>query len=481
MNALARACRLALVALALAAPAWAEEPASPPLGAPVLEAQATIAGLRVADVDGDGVADLLALAGREVRVWTGARGRLPAAAPRWRVPLPADVSFVDVAREKRPALLALGGAATSRVALLADGAHDVQPLAGTVGLGWHDDAKAVFTDLHLDAASPEHLAPAPTGWLLRSEGGSRALEVANTRLTTAPGPFLEDTAVVTDGLPHVLALRHRGAAPSEAPVLWSLVGDTLVRLEGARRDAYDLAFLPAAGQRRLLDLDADGVPEVLHGEGDNRSLSLAFFRLPGPRDGTPPPAGDLRPPFSFLKLSGFSLEPVFIDLDGDGRLDVVVTTIDIDGPNVLRALTSGRVTAQTRAFLQRATERGLPAYPAQPDASIASEVGLKIRFGYTGNIDIARSFTIVTQGDLDGDGRKDLVIRTGPDKLAVRPGTAAGVWAPEARTLGIPPLGPGEELEATPADLDGDAKAELVLHYRAAPGGQDRLQVLRGR
>jgi hypothetical protein len=471
-----RAPRLGLLLLALTLPGPATADEAGPLA---LEAPASVAGLRVGDVDGDGVQDLLALEGREVRVWTGARGRLPARAPRWRVLLPAEVSFVDVAREGRPALLALGEAATQRLALLPDGATRATSLPDVAGLGWRDGAKAVFADLHPDPLGPEHLAPVPAGWVLRSEAGARALEVAPARVTTAPGPFLEDAAVLTEGLPHVLALAAHGAARSAERVLWSLAGDSLVRLEGKRRDVYDLSFLPATGQRRLLDVDGDQVPEVLHGEGDNRSLKLAFFRLPGPRDGTPPPPGDLRPPFAYLKLSGFSLEPVFVDLDADGRLDVVVTTIDIDGPNVLRAVTSGRVAAQTRAFLQRRSETGLPAYPAQPDAAVASDVGVKIRFGYAGNLDIARSFTIVPQGDLDGDGRRDLVIRTGLDRLAVRAGAATGVWAGEARVLPIPPLGEGEELDALPADLDGDGRDELVLHVRAAPGGRDRLLVIR--
>ena len=181
-----------------------------------------------------------------------------------------------------------------------------------------------------------------------------------------------------------------------------------------------------------------------------------------------------------LKLSGFSLEPIFTDLDRDGRLDLVVTTIDIDAPNVLRAVTSGRVKAVTRAFVQKAGADGVPGFPPQPSAEVSSDVGVKIRFGYAGNLDILRSFTILATADLDGDGHRELVIRTGPDKLAVRAGRADGVWAAEPRMVAIPALAPGEELDARAADLDGDGKDELVLHTRAAPGGRDRLTLLPG-
>jgi len=451
-----------------------------------LETPDKVAGLRVTDVDGDGRADLLAISGREVRVWTGARGALPTPAPRWRVNVPDDVSFVDVAREGRPALIGLGAAQALRIGLpeSAGNAAGVTPLAGTAGLGWRDAGQAIFADLHPGVAEPGHLVLTAAGWALRAGETTRALEVAPARLTTAPGPYLGDAAVVTEGLPHLLALRARGTPIGAPATLWSLAGDGLVRVDGTRRDVYDLAFLPPSGQRRLLDLDGDGVPEVLHGDGDNRELRLAFFRLPsataGP-DGVPPPPppGDLRPPFAFLKLSGFSLEPAFVDLDKDGRLDLVVTTIDIGAPNVLRAVASGRVTAVTRAFVQRAGTSGAPAYPAQPDAAVDSDVGVKLRFGYTGNLDIARSFTILAGADIDGDGLKELVIRTGPDRLAVRAGTATGVWAKEPRFVPIPVLQAGEELDAQAADFDGDGKDELVLHTRAPAGGQDRLTLLK--
>lgn len=477
---------LPMLALALAPGAARGEPGEPAAaGAPLaLEAPASVGGLRVADVDGDGVHDLLALAGREVLVWPGAHGALPGAAPRHRLALPAGSSFVDVARGAPPGLLVLAAGATLRVPL--DGGP-AQPVAGTQGLGWADGEKAVFTGLHPhpSAQEPAHLAPVSGGWGLVGPQGVTPLAAQPARLTTAPGPFLEDQAVVTEGLPHVLALRARGTPPGEAPALWSLAGDELRRTQGTAAATWDLAFLPASGQRRLLDLDGDGVPEVLHGDGDNRELRLAFFRLPSAaRDAAgvpaPPPAGDLRPPFAFLKLSGFSLEPAFVDLDGDGRLDVVVTTMEIDGPNVMRALSSGRVTAKTRAFLQRATPEGLPSYPPQPDGLVESDVGVKIRFGYAGNLDVTRSFTLGLSGDLDGDGRKELVIRTGPDRLAVRAGTATGVWAAQARALEIPALAPGEELDLQAADLDGDGRDELVLHVHAAPGGRDRLLLRRG-
>ena len=90
-----------------------------------------------------------------------------------------------------------------------------------------------------------------------------------------------------------------------------------------------------------------------------------------------------------------------------------------------------------------------------------------------------RSFTIVTTADLDGDKRKDLVIRTGPDVLSVYRGTAEGVWSPEASsTIAIPDIGKSPDIEGSAGDLTGDGHDDIVLLYRAPPGGADRTIVV---
>ena len=62
-----------------------------------LESPDDIQALRRADVDGDGVIDLLLGQGRRVYGYRGRRDGLPAAKPTWITDLPDDVSFVDVA------------------------------------------------------------------------------------------------------------------------------------------------------------------------------------------------------------------------------------------------------------------------------------------------------------------------------------------------------------------------------------------------
>ncbi len=177
-----------------------------------------------------------------------------------------------------------------------------------------------------------------------------------------------------------------------------------------------------------------------------------------------------------MRLKGFQFPPDYVDLDADGLPDLVVTTIDIDGGNVMRAVLKGRVVAKTRAWRNRGGAGDF--FSPTPDAEVDSEIGVRILFTFSGSIEVKRSFTILATADVDGDRRKDLVIRTGPETLSVYAGTTDGVWAKEPRSVRIPPVGSSPDVEGYVGDLTGDGKDDLVLLYRAPPGGADRTVVV---
>jgi hypothetical protein len=442
----------------------------------LLRGPTDVQGLLREDVDGDGITDLLVVEGRTLWVWRGRKGALPAP-DATRLALPDDASFVDAAGDGRVAVLGLRG--LRLLDLRGDKTPDgkaVVPLAvpGLRPPEWRDPDKAVFADLVRKGGGI--LAPVESGWQLvplSGAGDPVPLDVEPLRYVTAPGQFLEDSCAITEALPEVFV------APGAAPTLWAYSGERLVAQSAKRRTTYDVSFLPPAAERRLADLDADGVPDVVEGEGTNQDLRVAFFRTPPPPADGGAEGGSLKPPLASLHLTGFPIEPRTVDLDGDGRPDFLVTTIEIDQKNILRAVTSGKVTARTRAFLNRLAHPGDALFAEEPDATIWSDVVVRIRFGYAGNFDVRRSFTLVVDGDYDGDGRKDLLIRTGPDEMRLRPGTPKGVWDSEGRTVRIPPMDPSPDIDGWAADLDGDGKDEMILLYRKPPGGADRLFVVR--
>lgn len=428
-----------------------------------LDAPPTVQGLWLRDVDGDGADDVLLLGGRRITVFAGRGGALPEAAPRWTVDLGAPVTFVDVLPPVagQPVLLTLGRAGARRVTL-ADGQS--APLPGAnAKLDWTDCEQADFAPL---VRAGGVLLPTPDGVAWHgANGGAARLAVERFRDVVPAGGFLQDTTIVTEALPQVWL--SPGNEP--LPALWALGG---TRLLGPGAASYDLSFLPREGTRRLADLDGDGRPDVIHEGGGHRERTYAFFR-------TPEGGGDLRPPTSVLRLSGYSLDPDLVDLDGDGLLDFVVTVLPTDARNTMRAL-GGKVTANTKAYLNQGPGKAFVFSPT-PNVSVASDVGIAIRFTPGGQIQIRRSLTILVTGDYDGDGLKDLAIRTGDETLTVRAGRRGrAVWAAEGRDVAIPPApsqSPG--VEGHTADLTGDGSDEIVLVYRKAHGGRDRVWVVR--
>jgi hypothetical protein len=483
----------ALLAALYARGARAGEPRAP----------VTVAGfdrvewLRFADADGDGVLDLLEAAGHEVRAWKGAAGKPFPVDATWTWKLPAGASF---AWPTKPAGKPGAGeprlAALSRGSLLVAAPGDEPSTQDSTDtrLDWEDPYRVVLAEWIRDGQA---FVPTPIGFLWYPEWATNAdrfvpLAFPLRRKTVPSSTSLEEPASVTTEWPDpflVPSWKPAGGAPAafflgDAEISAFVAG----RRMRASRVTWASGFLPPTkdGRALLVDFDADGTPDLVHEDVTNLEGTYTFLRVPPP-DSVPPageatPAvkgGDIRPPRGQVRLTGFQIPADYVDLDGDGRKDFVVTTIEIDAKNVMGAVMGRKVKAVTRAFLNRSGRGGGEIFFAPtPDAEVDSTIGVAIRFSFTGAIDVKRSFTILAKGDLDGDGRRDLVIRTGPSTLSVHRGTASGVWATEAVEVAIPPLGDSPDVEGFVADVDGDRKDDLVLLYRAGAGGRDRTVVL---
>jgi hypothetical protein len=450
-----------LAACVAAPPARAAEPVPIDLEAPLVT-------LRIADVDGDGIEDLVALdAQRRLRVWCGARGRGCAAGPTYAAHLADDVAYVALATHgPAPGYLEVGRQGATRRSWAGG---DPLSLPGARRLPWTSGSGAVLADLA--TADGDLLLPTDTGWQL-TRPGAAALDVPVRpgRRLAAAGTFVEDvtTATVAWAAPFV----GRDAADKDARTVWVLERRALLAhgSDGSVR-RWALPAPPPQGERRLLDLDGDGRPEVVERSGTNQEGHYALAR---------PVGADGAARFESLggfHLAGFQLEPEWVDLDGDGRLDVVITTIPIHGANILRTITASRVAAYHNAFLQRADAR--QPFATTPDRVLESEIEVQVRFTYAGTIEVDRALTLLVDVDVDGDGRRDLVRRDGPATLRLHRGTATGVWAPEGEAIAIPPMGASPNVLAYGGDLDGDGKDEIVLVYRAPPGGRERIVLLR--
>ena len=422
-----------------------------------------IRALQVVDANHDGLEDLLVVdEARRIHVWTARRGGMQAG-PTWSTAAPTDAAFLSATPHGKPGELQL-------VALGAQGLMRLQPETAPLPLGrgaapqhWRDPDGIALARFMTAAGS--WVLPTASGWRWTPPGGAQQdIPVQDRIRTESPGPFLADRGRVTRTRPRLWpgrALRVGEAATPAGPAAWVLETHRLrMHAAGAPVD-WPLPPVPQPGTRVLCDLDADGVPEVMEGSGSNQEGFYSFARARLDASGQPTWQA-----LSRFHLGGYQLDPEWVDLDGDGRLDIVLTTIPIHGANMLRTITSGAVRVAHHAFLQR--DDAAAPFAAKPDAVLESEIEVRIRFTFAGTIKVERSMTLVVDADVDGDGRLDLVRREGPDRLMVHLGTSEGVWAKTGYAVPIPSTAGRPETLAYSLDADGDGKDEVVLIGRGS-------------
>jgi len=236
----------------------------------------------------------------------------------------------------------------------------------------------------------------------------------------------------------------------------------------------DLVPFDAEAERRyqstghsavVRDLDGDGRADLLHTAVTGslvRSRSSSRIHLGG-REGIDPSA----PPDATRETEGAfsSLHPV--DLDGDGRPELVELSLELGLLQLVRLLLTRR--AETRIRILTLDPRASDGLRVVFD----DDLSLKLDFGQGRLIGLVPSL-----GDWNGDGVQDLQVPRGEDRIGFRLGS---------RTPGGPHLGSIVAEQPMPlggglahgADLDGDGLEELIAFDATDPDAP--LLVLRNR
>ena len=165
------------------------------------------------------------------------------------------------------------------------------------------------------------------------------------------------------------------------------------------------------GRQALLDaiedLNGDGLPDMLvysvTGEGLFGKETRYEVHL-----GEIGTDGSLRfeeQPSSVVGSGGIQIDVEREDLDGDGQLEMLVTSFDLGIGSIIRGLISR--TASLRLAIYRLRDG---RYPGSP--SLTRKITAKLDLA-NGDIFVPA----VRAGDLDGDGRKELLVQDGADKL----------------------------------------------------------------
>ncbi|MGA2243795.1 MAG: immunoglobulin domain-containing protein [Verrucomicrobiota bacterium] len=197
--------------------------------------------------------------------------------------------------------------------------------------------------------------------------------------------------------------------------------------------SFDLNTATGPGSTIIADVDGDGKPDIVIACGGGAVLSI-YRNISA--SGTPLGVASFAPPVNLtFPANGTSGDPYrvrAVDLDGDGRLDLIAAEVGGNRVSVFHNIsTPGSVAFE-------------PAFALMVGSDCRSVAG----------------------ADLDGDGRPDIVALNYGDKtisLLRNIGANPGTLNPSSFAVPVVLAAPGGPYEAAIADLNGDGKPDLAV------------------
>lgn len=169
-----------------------------------------------------------------------------------------------------------------------------------------------------------------------------------------------------------------------------------------------------------------------------------------------------------LLSRGFQVDLTPVDVDGDGRRDLVSTSVDFGFGELIKALFSRSLDVDIGLH----TIGTDPVYSSEPDYRANVDLRFSVSTGFISN-------PAVRFADFNGDGLADLLLQDGTDRLEIRLGSRSDdnfgdqTWMWETQL----PLD-GSLLDV--ADANGDGRPDILMGFGAADGEgmQRRAKVL---
>jgi hypothetical protein len=162
-------------------------------------------------------------------------------------------------------------------------------------------------------------------------------------------------------------------------------------------------------------------------------------------------------------MDGWPLAAMIKDLDGRRGPDLVIGGVGKIGIwSVLKIFLTKEILVHAFFFLNRGEGR----FAKEPDRTWILPVPL--RFATTAKgFRLGTTLAVNFDGDFDGDGRRDLVVRRGNVLLDVFLGGDEGVFGRKPwRSLTIPNAEKYRYVFPEAVELNGDGRSDILLHYR---------------
>ena len=216
------------------------------------------------------------------------------------------------------------------------------------------------------------------------------------------------------------------------------------------------------------DLNGDGIADLVALSLSGRSpfrlrgrYEMHFGRpVPGGIAFAPTPDTTAAAPGSSAGLAWGYATQHFLDFDGDGGTDMAMTAVDIGIGGMVRAMAANSISIELALYRQRDGK-----YPAKPDAT------RRVRTPFAPFNKKGPLFPTVLVGDVNGDGRQDLLTRERWDELSVFLGTP-GPDPLASHAINVSVAMPPDERHTSLVDLDHDGKQDVIIHHppSAEPG-----------
>jgi hypothetical protein len=215
------------------------------------------------------------------------------------------------------------------------------------------------------------------------------------------------------------------------------------------------------------DFDGDGILDLLtdrsisEGVFDRRSEYHLYL---GRRDGASVKYASQ--PDGSISSDGVQFDPIIVDVDGDGRMDIATPSTRLSLTRIVGALFSGRMGVDLDVYRMRPDGQ----YPDESDYRTRFKVEFDLKTGLT-------RYPAVSIADFDGDGFAELLLQEDPDELTLYPGKAdPSLFGDKGRVMSLVLPRNGQMVEAR--DLDGDERADLLVRYGPADGAEKERELL---